>query len=249
MVCDVEELVKIRWRHQQRELIKSKTVKLHSDTKMLRLQVFIYWYLSLALFHQEVVAFVPQSPAQQISSRSVSTRPSTSTSARWNGMWNRDSELEGANKVKACIPYMLPILDGDHFGKYLYDRIPPLGLVHDALLGGLLHIWDIFPFSGLTLFIALTLGTRGNTEMDRNVRFSAQQAGLIDVSLIVPELIAGSFEGDDTVPRSILEPCSNFTYYYLICVITYCIVNNLRGKKPDGIPYISGYSEMMVGPF
>lgn len=164
-------------------------------------------------------------------------------------MWSQDSDLEGSDKVKACVPYILPILDGDHFGKYIYDRIPPLELVHDTLLGGLLHVFDIFPFSGLVLFCALTLGTRGNTEMDRNVRFSAQQAGLIDVSLIVPELISGAFEGEDNIPRTLLEPCSNLTFYYLVAVIGYCIAANLRGKKPDQIPYISDWSETMVGPF
>ena len=163
-------------------------------------------------------------------------------------MWDRDGDLQGPDKLKACIPYILPILDGDHFGQYIYERIPPLALVHDVLLGGLLHLWDIFPFSGLVLFIALTLGTRGNTEMDRNVRFSAQQAGLIDVTLIGPELISGAMDGED-LPRALLEPCSNFTYYYIVVTVLYCIAFNLRGKKPDQIPYISGWSDMMVGPF
>lgn len=163
-------------------------------------------------------------------------------------MWSENSDLEGADKIKACVPYLLPILDGDHFGHYLYERLPPLGGVHDVLLGGMLEFWEVFPFAGLCLFIALTLGTRGNTEMNRNVRFSAQQAALIDVSLILPELISSAFEGED-MPRQLMEPCSNLTYYYIIAVVTYCIALNLKGKKPDQIPYISGYSDMMVGPF
>lgn len=167
---------------------------------------------------------------------------------RYSGMWSQDSDLEGADKLKACVPYILPILDGDHFGHYIFERIPPLGLVHDVLFGGMLEFWEAFPFAGLVLFIALTLGTRGNTEMNRNVRFSAQQAALIDVSLVAPELVAAAFEGED-MPRQLMEPCSNFTYYYILAAVAYCITQNLRGKKPDQIPYISDFSDVMVGPF
>ena len=190
---------------------------------------------------------VGAAPSLTTTTTSPTTKSSSSSTARY-GRWDRDGDLQGTDKVKACVPYILPILDGDHFGHYIYERIPPLSLVHDILLGGLLQLWDAFPFSGLILFIALTIGTRGNTEMDRNVRFSAQQAGLIDVSLVVPELIAGSFQDED-MPRALLEPCSNFTYYYIVFVVLYCIAANLQGKKPDQIPYISGWSELMVGPF
>ena len=154
----------------------------------------------------------------------------------------------GVDRVKACVPYILPIIDGDHFGKFFYESLPPLGLVHDTLLGGLVNLWEVFPFSGLVLFIALTLGTRGNTEMNRNVRFSAQQAALIDVSLIIPELVGSAVDGVD-MPRQLMASCSNLAYYYILGVVGYCIAENLKGKKPNKIPYISDYSEMMVGPF
>ena len=111
-----------------------------------------------------------------------------------------------------------------------------------------MSFYEFFPFTGVILFIALTLGTRGNTEMSRNVRFSAQQAALIDVSLILPELISSCLDGEE-LPRSLLEPCANFVWYGMMTMVIYCIVNNLRGKKPDQIPYISDWSEFMVGPF
>ncbi len=49
--------------------------------------------------------------------------------------------------------------------------------------------------------------------MSRGVRFNAQQAALIDVALVFPELIASSFENEPDFPRYIAEPCSNFVYY------------------------------------
>lgn len=210
---------------------------------------------SLALV-PNVEAFVTTGPATSTTTRAGAIAKTTTAppfsrtnmnTARY-GFFSQNSDLEGSDKLKACVPYILPILDGDHFGTFIYDRLPPIGLLHDVLLGGLLHIYEIFPFMGLVLFVSLTLGTRGNTEMSRNVRFSAQQAALIDVSLIGPELIANAFEGED-MPRALMEPCSNFVWYYLVAMVLYCISTNLRGKKPDQIPYISGWSEFMVGPF
>jgi Chloroplast import apparatus Tic20-like len=187
-------------------------------------------------------------PTLLLQSTCTCSASTTSSTKLFKSRWSQDSDLEGGDKLKACVPYFLPLLDGDHFGRYLFERVPPIGLVHDVLLGGLVQFWEIFPFTGLVFFLALTLGTRGNTEMNRNVRFSAQQAALIDVSLVVPEIIASSFEGED-VPRALLEPCSNFTYYYILSMVAYCVFRNLRGKKPDQIPYISGWSDIMVGPF
>lgn len=164
-------------------------------------------------------------------------------------MWSQDEELQGSDRIKACVPYILPLLDGDKFGHYiLYDRFPVLGEINDILLGPLLNIQQKVPFLGVGLFVLLTLGTRFNTEISRNVRFSAQQAALIDVALIFPELIGSSF-AEEPLPRSIMEPCSNFVWYAYMTAVVYSIYSNLRGKKPDQIPWISPSADLMVGPF
>jgi hypothetical protein len=31
--------------------------------------------------------------------------------------------------------------------------------------------------------------------------------------------------------------------------VLYCVISNIRGKKPDQIPYLSNSAELMVGPF
>lgn len=163
-------------------------------------------------------------------------------------MWSRDDDLNGADRFKACVPYFLPLLDGDEFGHYIYQRIPPLGFLNSIFIGPLAETYHKIPFLGVGLFILLTLGTRFNTDMDRNVRFNAQQAALIDVALIFPELIASGFV-ENPVPRYISEPCANFVWYVYMATVVYCVVSNLRGKKPDQVPYISNSADMMVGPF
>ena len=197
-------------------------------------------------------AFVPPSTSSSRQSRleqgrhhhhhPLRSRSSSTTTATSLHIWNWNGEdIEGQNRFKACVPYLLPLLDGDGFGKYIYERIPPLGFLDSLFIGPLYENFTQIPFLGLIIFIGLTLGTRGNTEMDRNVRFSAQQAALIDVALVFPELIGSAFEGED-IPRYVTEPCMNFVWYtYMTCVL-YSIVCNLRGKKPNQIPYISGYA-------
>jgi hypothetical protein len=163
-------------------------------------------------------------------------------------VWGRDEEIQGSNRIKACVPYLLPLIDGDVFGHYIYDRIPILGEINDIVLSPLVQLHDKIPFFSIFFFIALTLGTRFNTEMDRNVRFSAQQAALLDAALIVPELIRESFYADP-VPRYLAEPCSNFVWYVYMSAVIYSVYCNLRGKRPDELPYISPVADLMVGPY
>lgn len=162
-------------------------------------------------------------------------------------MWSNNDEIEGADKIKACIPYILPLIDGDHFGTFLYQRIPVLEMADFVLLQPIINFVHAIPFSSLLLFLALTLGTR-NDRFSRGVKFNAQQAALIDVALVIPELVGGAMEGSD-IPRYIMEPCANFTYYAYMSLVLYSIISNLRGQKPNQIPFISSTAEMQVGPF
>jgi hypothetical protein len=165
--------------------------------------------------------------------------------SRWSG---GNGEIDGLDRFKACIPYLLPLLDGELFGRYIYERIPPLGFLDSLFIGPLYDIYKDIPFLGLILFVALTLGTRGNTDMNWNVRFNAQQAALIDVALVFPELIGSAFEGED-IPRYLVEPCMNFVWYAYMSAVLYCIYSNVvMKKKPDQIPWISSYAAALTGP-
>lgn len=162
-------------------------------------------------------------------------------------MWGGDNDrLEGLDRVKGCFPYLLPLLDGDHFGRFIYYRIPALGLVDSILIQPLEAVYHAIPFGSLIFFFALSIGSR-QSNLPRSVRFNAQQAVLIDIALIFPELL-GSFS-QASFPRAIVEPASNFVYYTYMAMIIYSISSNLAGKKPNQIPIISEAAEMSIGPF
>ena len=151
-------------------------------------------------------------------------------------------------RIQINIILQLPLLEGDMFGKYIYERVPPLKFLDDLLLSPLVSIFDSFPFLGLILFLLISLGSRNVDGMSRAVRFNAQQAVLIDVALIIPSLIGAGLDGVG-VPRIYEEIGSNFVYYALMSSILYSVFMNLRGAKPNGIPYLSSAADYITGPF
>ncbi len=162
-----------------------------------------------------------------------------------------DVEIYGSDRIKSCIPYILPLIDGDTFGKYIYERIPPLGDLDYLLLRPLVESVQATPILGIVLFTTFALGPRF-VNLSRNVRFNAQQAVLLDLCLILPTLLGDTIaeaDGALHLSRSILEPSSNFVWYANVSMVTYCITWILRGKQPYDIPFISAAADYAIGPF
>jgi len=157
---------------------------------------------------------------------------------------NDDGKIKGADRIFACIPYLLPLLDGDHFGRYIYQRISVLGTANAVLIQPLERIYEQIPFGSVIFFFALTLGTRAaGGRLSKGVKFNAQQAALIDIFLVFPEL-AGAVTGGMNLPMSVMEPSSTFVFYTYMAMCLYSIQANIRGIKPNQIPVVSGAAEM-----
>lgn len=170
-----------------------------------------------------------------------------STTALNMGMFDKnDEEVAGQEKIIACLPYILPLLDGDKFGKFIYMRIPPLHVLEQIFLGPLLRLDASIPFFGFGLFLLLALGGR-NPELSRSIRFNVQQAILIDIALIFPDLLGSTMS--KSAPMFLVEPCTNFVFYAYAAACGYSIFSNLTGKTPKSIPIISEAAERAVGPF
>ena len=135
---------------------------------------------------------------------------------------------------------------GDQFARFIYMRIPPLKVAEQIFLGPLISLDSSVPFFGFALFLGLVVLAR-NTSISRGVRFNIQQAILIDIALIFPDLI-GSF-APKNIPLAIVEPCNNFVFYAYASAVGYSIFSNIRGKTPREIPFISEAADRAVGPF
>ena len=158
-----------------------------------------------------------------------------------------EGEIRGPDRIKSCIPYVLPMIDGDVFGKYIYERIPPLGTLDYVLLRPLVEIIQAVPFLSILLFATFALGPR-LTDQSRPVRFNAQQAVFLDVAILFPTLI-GESVGEAHLPRQILEPAANLVWYACFSAVVYCVSSNLRGKIPNQIPFFSNAADNAIGPF
>eukprot|EP00591_Stephanopyxis_turris_P001886 CAMPEP_0195522616 /NCGR_PEP_ID=MMETSP0794_2-20130614/20954_1 /TAXON_ID=515487 /ORGANISM="Stephanopyxis turris, Strain CCMP 815" /LENGTH=223 /DNA_ID=CAMNT_0040652413 /DNA_START=163 /DNA_END=834 /DNA_ORIENTATION=- len=163
-------------------------------------------------------------------------------------MWNNDDDsITGRDRIASCIPYALPLLDGDQFGRFIYQRIPILGMLDSIFIAPLASLYHSIPFLGLGLFVLLSFGSR-NPNLSRGVRYNMQQAILIDIALIFPELFGSLGGSAASMPRFVVEPATNFIYYCLVAAVLYSVVSNLSGKKPNQIPIISEAAEQGVGP-
>lgn len=158
-----------------------------------------------------------------------------------------EGEIRGPDRIKSCIPYILPMIDGDMFGKYIYERVPPLGTLDYILLRPIVEGVQAVPFLSILLFAIFALGPR-LTDQSREVRFNAQQAVFLDIAILFPSLIAEAVT-EVHLPRSILEPSANFVYYAYMSAVIYCISSNLRGKIPNQIPWLSSMADNAIGPF
>jgi len=165
--------------------------------------------------------------------------------------WGSDDEepLRGGDRLKACIPYLLPFLDMDTFSHYLCLRFSFLSTLHDVLIEPLVQYMIQLPWLSILLFLTFTLGTRSATHLPRTVRFNAQQAALLDVGLVIPMAFAQVFSQENQIPYSLKEVSCNTVYFTFLFLLGYCIWSNGNGKKPNQIPWISETAELMTGPY
>jgi hypothetical protein len=64
------------------------------------------------------------------------------------------------NVQQACLPYVLPLLDGIEQGRNIYAIVPALGTALYTVLGSTLAIYKGVPFLSFGVFIALTFAAR-----------------------------------------------------------------------------------------
>lgn len=151
-----------------------------------------------------------------------------------------DGEPSSSDKVVSVLPYLLPLLDGLMFGRFLLEgqSNPALGL-----LAVLYTLYRSIPLSGFISFIALSV-LSGNFGINRLVRYNMQQAIYLDFALFVPGLIASisTLAGNALniqLPQEVAQIGNNAVFVALVATIGYSVVSSLLGVTPDKIPGIS----------
>ena len=93
-----------------------------------------------------------------------------------------------ADRLIAAVPWLLPLLDAFSYGRFLFYQYP-LAARAVAPLAPLVSLYASVPFAPLVCFFGLYLGVVNNARVARFARFSAMQAVLVDILLVLPRLL------------------------------------------------------------
>ena len=108
--------------------------------------------------------------------------------------FDEGDDVNAAGRGLAAISYLLPLLDGLKYSKFLLMQFPLFGLALLPLKPAI-DLWYGLGFLQIVVFFGLYLGVVNNQGMNRYVRFNAQQAILLDILLIVPDVLVRLISG------------------------------------------------------
>ena len=145
-------------------------------------------------------------------------------------------------RIFACLPYLLPLIDGLQFGQFLFRQFPVLGLFFVPIVP-VLKIYQTVPFAGLIIFFGLYLGVVRNENINHFIRFNAMQAILIDIILVLCSLILGLFAGGQV--SFVIQTLFNMVFLGLVSAFVYAVVQSLLGRYAE-IPALSDAVYMQV---
>jgi uncharacterized membrane protein len=137
-----------------------------------------------------------------------------------------DGDYDFSQKSIAALCYMLPLLDSLKYSKFLLIQFPLASL---ALLPlkPLIELWFALGFLQIAVFFGMYLGIIQNQNMSRFVRFNAQQAILLDILLILPDVLTRLFAGMDGqgptggigLQAEVIMFNSVFLFTYISCLV------------------------------
>jgi uncharacterized membrane protein len=146
------------------------------------------------------------------------------------------------DRIFGCLPYLLPLLDGLMYGRYLFQQFPPLQIIL-VPLAPLLQIYRGIPFLGLIIFFALFLLVVRNDNISHFIRFNTMQAILLDIILILCGLVLSILGG--SLGGFIMETLSNMIFLGVLASFIYAVVQSAMGRYAE-IPTISDAVYMQV---
>lgn len=154
-----------------------------------------------------------------------------------------DKPPTGTDKILSVLPYLLPLLDGLSFGRFLFegaggDTNPVVHALAVAFV-----TYRSIPLGGLLAYFALSSLSR-NLSTNRLVRFNMQQAIYTDIALFVPGLLATLTAAAAPalgleIPPGLGELGSDAVFIALLATIGYSSISSLLGATPDKVPFLS----------
>lgn len=147
-----------------------------------------------------------------------------------------------SDRIFASLPYLLPLIDGLAFGRFLFAQFPALGLLF-VPLAPLMQIYSL-PFASLVIFFALYLGVVRNENISHFIRFNAMQAILLDIVLMLCGLVLPLLTRGVQI-AFIAETLYNMVFLGVLAAFVYAVAQSALGRYAE-IPPISDAVYMQV---
>jgi uncharacterized membrane protein len=141
-----------------------------------------------------------------------------------------------SDRIFACLPYLLPVIEVFQFGSFLLRQFPPLQWVFLPLIP-LNEIYNGVPYAGLIIFFALFFFVIRNEKISHFVRFNTMQAILLDIVIFLFRILiqvvaivpAGGFA---------IETLCTTIFLGIMAGVVYSIAQSVLGRYAE-IPAIS----------
>jgi len=148
-----------------------------------------------------------------------------------------------SDRIFACLPYLLPLVEGLAFGRFLFSQFPVIGLVFSPL-SPIEGIYKSVPFASLIIFFALFFLVVRNEKIIHFIRFNTMQAILLDIVRFLCSIvlqIISSIPGAGFAVQTI----ANTIFIGIVVAVVYSVAQSLLGRYAE-IPAISDAVHMQV---
>ena len=147
------------------------------------------------------------------------------------------------DRIFACLPYLLPLIEVVAFGQFLMNDFPLLGLIFLPLLP-LLRIYYGVRYAGMIIFFALWLLVVRNEKINHFIRFNTMQAIILDIVIFLCRILTDIVK---LVPGSGFAMQTLYTTIFMgiLAAVVYSVAQSLMGKYAE-IPAISDAVHMQV---
>lgn len=147
------------------------------------------------------------------------------------------------DRIFACLPYLLPLIEVFAFGQFLMNDFPLVGLIFLPLLP-LLKIYYGVRYAGLIIFFALWLLVVRNENIAHFIRFNTMQAIILDIVIFLCSILTDLVR---LVPGSgfAVQTLETTIFLGIVAAVIYSVAESLMGKYAE-IPAISDAVHMQV---
>ena len=158
-------------------------------------------------------------------------------------MYGNQSSVQ--ERLLACLPYLLPMVQALPFGMNLYKSIPLIGQLVSPL-------FPLFPLLegnfliSLAIFFGLLFGVVRNRSISRFIRFNTMQALLMIIGLSLLQILFGVLAPMMRGFPILLQTMASTLFLLAFGISIYAFIQNLQGKYTD-VPVLSEAASSQVG--